>query len=186
MPKSVLAILIILVLAGCQIATPVPPRASVCPDGRWLIANIWSFKSLPAPIQKEVARMMVVAKSRDSRGATNPAAYRGDSVSRTMGALLRKEVKTRALVSLDLEVFLRYSRDPWEPKVAYEVGTLHVKEGTGAIRLPENPHRWIVEVVWPSDFISPIRSGGKNRMWILPEDWEGGKFCSMNAHGIVP
>ena len=190
MPKlAMLFVPTILILAACQSIPPVKPspqQAVVCPDGRWLVANIWSFKSLPAPIQKEVARMATVAKSRDSRGATNPAAYRGDSVSRTLGAKLRKEVQIRAPVSLDLEVFYRDARDPWAAPVAYELGILRVKVGTGSLRLPGEPHKWIVEVIWPDDFTSPIRSGGKNRLWVPPEDWEEGNFCSMNVHGFVP
>lgn len=189
MRKPILAILVIAVLAAaCQSILPAPPapQASACLDGRWLVANIWSFGALPAPIQKEVVKMMTVARDRDTRGATNLAAYRGDSVSRTMGALLRKEVKVRAPVNMDLEVFYRDPGDLRTARVVYNLGTLRVAAGVGSIRLPDDPHKWVVEVVWPDDFISPIRSGGKNRLWVPPEDWEGGKFCSMNVHGIVP
>src|SRR3989344_5402665 len=176
----------VLALAGCQSAPLVwrASTASVCPDGRWLITNLWSFQSLPAPIQKEVVRMRAMATNRDTRGATNPHAYRGDDVSRTMGALLRKEIKIRAPVDLDLEVFYRDHRGT--AKVVYNLGILPVKAGIGSIRLPEYAGDWIVEVIWPDHFISPTKSGGKNRLWLFPEEWEGGKYCSMNVHGIVP
>ena len=188
MPRSVLAILVIVMLAACQSLPPTKPvpQASVCPDGRWLIANIWSFKALPAPIQKEVMKMVAIARSRDTRGATNLAAYRGDSASRTMGAKLREEVKVRAPVNMNLEVFYRDPGDLRTARVVYNLGILPVNAGVGSIRLPGDPHKWIVEVIWPPDFISPIMSGGKSRLWVPPEDWEGGKHCSMNVHGIVP
>src|SRR3989344_245265 len=189
MLKSLLWIVhITLVLAACQSVPPAKPvpQASICPDGRWLVANIWSYDSLPSSIQKEVAKMAAVAKSRDTRGATSLAAYQGDAVSRTLGAKLRKEVQVRAPVSLNLEVFYRDPRDIRTARVAYNLGVMRVESGTGSIRLPDDPHKWIVEVVWPSDFISPIWSGGKNRLWVPPDDWEGGRYCSMNVHGIVP
>ena len=189
MLKSLLWIVTItLVLAACQSVPPAKPvpQASICPDGRWLVANIWSYDSLPSSIQKEVAKMAAVAKSRDTRGATSLAAYQGDAVSRTLGAKLRKEVQVRAPVSLNLEVFYRDPRDIRTARVAYNLGVMRVESGTGSIRLPDDPHKWIVEVVWPSDFISPIWSGGKNRLWVPPDDWEGGRYCSMNVHGIVP
>lgn len=191
MLKPVLLLVsIILALAACQSIPPVKPspQASVCPDGHWLVANLWSYKSLPASIQKEVAKMAAVARSRDTRGATSLAAYQGDAVSRTLGAKLRKEVQVRAPVSLDLEIFYRDPRDLRTARVVYNLGVLRVEAGTGSIRLPDDPYKWIVEVVWPDDFISPIRSGGKNRLWVPPEDWEeeGKLFCSMNVHGFVP
>ena len=186
MKKLVPLVLVIcaLVLSACSTATAPPAwRASACPDGHWLVANLWSFKSLPAPIQKEVAKMMAMATSRDTRGATNPIAYRGDSVSRTVGALLRK-FGVRAPINLDLEIFYRDPRGM--AKVVYNLGILPVEAGIGSIRLPKYAGNWIVEAVWPDNFISPIRSGGKNRLWVPPEDWEEGKHCSMNIHGIVP
>jgi len=130
--------------------------------------------------------MVAVAKSRDTRGATNLAAYRGDSASRTVGALIRKVVKRWAPISLDLEVFNRDPRDLWTARVVYNLGVMHVESGIGSIRLPDDSYKWIIEVVWPDDFISPIRSGGKNRLWVPPEDWEGGKICTMHVHGFVP
>jgi len=85
---------------------------------------------------------------------------------------------------MDLEVFYR---DPkGTAKVVYNLGVLHVEGGVGSIRLPEYAGNWIVEVVWPDNFISPIRSGGKNRLWVFPEEWGGGKWCAMNVHGIMP
>ena len=187
MQRLVLAILVVS-LAACQSVplAPVPQVSAVCPDGYWLVANLWSFKLLPPDIQKKVAEMMAAARARDTRAATNLAAYRGDAVSRTMGALLRKEVRVRAPVSLDLEVFVRDSRDIATTRVVYNLGVLQVKEGVGSLRLPGDPSKWVVEVVWPDSFISPIRSGGKNRLWVPPDDWEGGKWCSMNVSGIVP
>ena len=185
MQKLVPLVLVIgaFTLAACQSAPPTW-RASVCPDGRWLIANVWSFGSLPVSIRQKVAKMTIVAMKRDSMYATNPNAYRGDAVSRTVGARLRGEVEVRAPLNLDLEVFYR---DPkGTAKVVYNLGVLPVKAGVGSIRLPDDPRKWIVEVIWPDNFISPIKSGGKNRLWLFPEEWEGGKWCSMNVHGIVP
>ena len=97
---------------------------------------------------------------------------------------MRKEIKIRAPVDLDLEVFYRDPRGT--AKVVYNLGILPVKAGIGSIRLPEYAGDWIVEVIWPDHFISPTKSGGKNRLWLFPEEWEGGKYCSMNVHGIVP
>lgn len=188
MLRPILTVLVIVALAACQSLPPAKPtgQASVCPDGRWLVANLWSFGTLPPNFQKEVTKMAAVARGRDTRGATNLAAYREDSVSRTMGGLLREKVKTRASANLDLEVFYRDPRDLRTARVVYNLGVLPVRGGIGSIRLPDDPHRWIVEVIWPDDFVSPIRSGGKNRLWVPPEDWEGGKHCTMNVHGIVP
>ena len=187
--QRLILIIIALVLTACS-SEQQARQASVCPDGRWLIANIWAFGSLPASIRQEIAKMMIVAMKRDSMYATNPNAYRGDAVSRTVGPRLRDEVEVRAPVNMDLEVFYR---DPkGTAKVVYNLGILPVKVGIGSIRLPEYAGDWIVEVVLPSSFdnskftLSPVMSGGKNRLWIFPEEWEGGKWCSLNFHVIVP
>ena len=181
--QRLILIIIALVLTACS-SEQQARQASVCPDGRWLIANIWSFGSLPASIRQEAAKMMIVAMKRDSMYATNPTAYQGDAVSRTLGTRLRDEVEVRAPVNLNLEVFYRNPKGT--AKVVYNLGVLHVKGGVGGIRLPEYAGNWIVEVVWPDNFISPIRSGGKNRLWVFPEEWGGGKWCAMNVHGIMP
>ncbi|MDO8569207.1 MAG: hypothetical protein Q7R89_00230 [bacterium] len=148
---------------------------------RRLTANVWSRQALPEGLRKEVDRLISIAESRDTRHATDPVGYQGDDVSRTLGARLRKEVRVRAPVNIELQVFYR---DPPTARVVEDLGVLRVMEGTGSVLPPDDPCKWIIETVWPEYFISPAKSGGRRRLWLFPEEW--GKWRGMQVHGIVP
>ncbi|MEX2013650.1 MAG: hypothetical protein WD897_01925 [Parcubacteria group bacterium] len=166
---------------AANLAPVVAVAAGTCPNGWSLIAHAWSLPLLPAAMQKEATKLTAVAKDRDTRNATDPAAYQGDAVSRVLGGRLRREVQTRAPVDVDLQVFYR---DPQTAVVVEVIGLLRVDAGTGSLLLPGDPRQWIVETVWPRHFISPTESGGERRLWLFPKEW--GKWCSMNVHGILP
>lgn len=165
-------------------------RSSVtekCPDGYQLVANVWSLRDMPLEVQREVKYLISLAARRDTRKATDPAGYRGDAVSRSMGAFLRKNVQIRAEVNTNVQVFFRHRRTA---EVAYDLGTLRVRGGSGNIDLFDDPRKWIVEAVFlknaalPKDFVSPVESGGERRLWVLPEEWRD--WCWINVHGIMP
>lgn len=173
-------------LAAVVPPTPPPPvpvvaAPSECPGGWRLTANVWSSASLPPTIQEEAKHHVEVAESRESNNAADASSYRADDVSRTMGARLRKEVRVRAPIGMNLRVFYRDTRTA---EVLDSLGTLRVEAGTGTFRFSGDPRKWIVEIVWPGSFISPTESGGERRLWLFPEEW--GRWCKMNVHGIVP
>lgn len=174
------------------VAAPVPPvvppppapvamaPAGPCPDGWQIIANVWSLAALPSAMNTQVTSLASAATSRDSRNATDAAAYRADDVSRTLGGRLRREVVVRAPLTLDIPVFYR---DP-QTKGQRKLGVLRVVGGTGSMKLPDDPRKMIVETIWPKDSISPAESAGDRRLWLFPEEW--GSWCAMNVHGVVP
>src|SRR3989344_642863 len=181
-----LAILLILI-AGCQTTTATSPLvrgpiAVDCPAGRQLVANVWSYQLLPYVIQEKVVELMKIAKGRNTRNATDPAGYQVDDVSRTLGPRLRSVVKIRAPVGgLNVQVFYR---DLQTARVVEDLGILRLTDGAGSMMLPDDPRKWIVETVWPDNFMSPIKSGGEHSLWLFGYEWK--HWCVMNVHGIVP
>ncbi len=167
--------------AQAPVAQQTTAPASVvgaCPNGYTIIANAWSLKSLGG-LRKEAEGLIAAANARESDGGKSLTAYQGPSVSR-IGARLRTEVKDRAQISGNV-LQVRYL-DPQTAKVVRELGTMTLIQGVGTLRFPDDPREYVVETVWPREFVSPTMSGGERRLRIFPSEW--GKFCSMNAHGI--
>ena len=146
---------------------------SDCPNGWSITANAWSLAAMPSDMRQTVNGLVSAAGSRST--------YRGDDVSRTVGGQLRQNVKVRTPISVDIRVFYR---DPRTLAVVKDLGTIRVVNGTGTFQFPDDPRQWIVETVWPDNFVSPTVSDGKHRLWIFPDEW--GKYCTPNMHGIVP
>ncbi len=167
--------------AQAPVAQQTTAPASVvgaCPNGFAIIANAWSLQSLGG-LRKEAEGLIAAANARESDGGKSLTAYQGPSVSR-IGARLRTEVKDRAQISGNV-LQVRYL-DPQTAKVVRELGTMTLIQGVGTLRFPGDPREYVVETVWPREFVSPTMSGGERRLRIFPSEW--GKFCSMNAHGI--
>ena len=179
--------LVVLLIVGCQTITAISPPlvkgpiAADCPAGRRLVANVWSYQLLPYVIQEKVVELMKIAKGRNTRNATDPAGYREDAVSPTLGSRLRSEVRIRAPVSLSVQIFYR---DLQTARIVEDLGVIRLTNGAGSVMLPDDPRKWIVETVWPDNFMSPIKSGGGHRLWLFGYEWK--QWCVMNVHGIVP
>src|SRR3990167_1521140 len=129
-----LAILLILI-AGCQTTTATSPLvrgpiAVDCPAGRQLVANVWSYQLLPYVIHEKVVELMKIAKGRNTRNATDPAGYREDAVSRTLGSRLRSEVRIRAPVSLSVQIFYR---DLQTARIVEDLGVMRLTNGAGSV-----------------------------------------------------
>jgi hypothetical protein len=152
----------------------------ICQERR-LIANVWSYRSLPYHLQEKAIELMDIARERDTYYGTDPTGYEGDALSRTLGATLRKEIKTRISIDLLLRV---YYLDLQTTYVERSVGVLRVQDGIGSMILPDDPRKWIVEVIWPEQFISPIKSGDEHRLWLFGDEWKS--YCTMNVHGLLP
>ncbi len=190
MKRLTLAFPVVLLVFGCTVPSKSPtvlqplspPVVRVCPDGFQLVAHAWSMQALPENLQKEARRLIAVAQGRDTQGATNPAGYRGDDVSRTLGPRLRELGRGRSAVTADISLVYR---DPLTGWVAGDSSVMMVVGGKGKLRLAGDPRRWTLEVIFPRDgFVSPVKSGHERRLWLFPEEW--GEYCSMNVHGIVP
>ncbi len=168
--------------AQAPVAQQTTAPASVvgaCPNGYTIIANAWSLQSLGG-LHKEAEELVAAANARESDEGRSLTVYQPPSVSRTLGARLRADVKVRAQVSGNV-LQVRYL-DPKTAKVVRELGTMTLIQGVGTLRFPDDPREYVVETVWPREFVSPTMSGGERRLRIFPSEW--GKFCSMNAHGI--
>lgn len=178
----VVTIVLLVILVGV-----VSVKAEVeCPNGRRIVANVWSMTMIPTGVltpglHEEAKELIQLAESRDSQEATLLSAYRGDAVSRTLGARLRSEVKIRALIADEIQV--RYL-DARSGKLLYDIGVISLKHGVGSFKFPDDPRAFVVETVWPPDFISPTMSGGERRLRLFPAEWK--EWCTMNLHGIVP
>lgn len=155
-----------------------------CPDGYRLTGNVWSLKTLPDDLRREAEEHVSAARKRDSAQGTQHEAYQQDDVSRTMGARLRSQVKTRAPVTADITV--RYvDSDPETKKLRItELGILHMVNGIGTFVFPDDPRQHIVGTSWPLDFISPTRSRQERRLRVYPGEWQN--WCTLNVHGLVP
>ena len=190
--RTVLAVLAIvaIVLVIFLIATmgkghaaepPVAAPVAGCPNGYLLVANVWSLAAMPPAFRNAATTHIANAEKRDTQNATRQEAYKPDDISRTMGGRLRKEVAVRAPISTEIPVFFR---DPKTLIVLQNAGVMYVSSGTGTLRLSEDPRQWVIETIWPENFVSPTISGGKRRLWLFPNEW--GKWCTMNIHGVVP
>ncbi|MDO8728295.1 MAG: hypothetical protein Q7K26_00220 [bacterium] len=182
MKNHLVLIISALVLAsGCSTLQTTVVQTS-CDSWR-LVANVRSFDLLPLALQKEVTKLKTLAESRNTHNATSRDGYLGEAVSRTLGPQLRKEVRAKASVDLNLEVFYR---DPLTSRIVEDLGLLHIMGDLGTKVLPDDPRKWIAETVWPEkeNFISPTVSGGARRIWLFGEEWKGD--CAMNVYGIVP
>ena len=163
---------------------PPPPSNKECPNGWAIIVNVWSLSALPSDLQKETRKLIAAAESRDSQQATSVTAYyKADDLSRTLGARLRKEVKTRwVTANTNISVFYR---DPKTLAIVRPVGLItNINSGMSTFQFPDDPRQYIVETIWPEKFLSPTVSGSARRLWLFPNEW--GSWCSMNEHGIVP
>lgn len=152
-----------------------------CPNGYALVANAWSRRGLSEEFRKKAEELIISAEGRDSRNATSADAYKPDAFSRTLGGQLRREVKTRASIGAEIDVQLR---DPRTLSVIKKLGNIKLVGGVGSMALSSDQIGMIVETIWPNDFISPVMSGGKNRLWLFPYEWKS--WCLMNVHGLVP
>lgn len=164
---------------------PVPAvfTTSACPNGFTLIANAWSLGTL-GNLRHEAEKLIQSANERDSHEAMRLEAYKPADFSRTMGGRLRSEVKNRAAISADLPIrFL----DPRTAKVVRELGTIHMVRGVGSFRFAEDPRAYVIEVVFPPDFVSPAMSGGERRWRMLDYEWKNGQkdWCALNGHGAL-
>lgn len=174
-------ILLTLLMEGCTIKKQmVLVQEDICVK-RKLIANVWAYRLLPYTIQGKVVELMKIAQNRNTYRGTEPSGYQGDAVSRTLGSVLREEVRDRAPVNASLRV---YYLDPETTYAVRYLGDLHVLNGVGVMVLPDDPRQSIVEITWPKDFISPIKSGDEHRLWLFGEEWK--TWCTMNVHGLVP
>ena len=196
MKRLVLAVSVALTLVGCTVssqapmiasrtpgAPPAPPVVQACPGGFDLVAHVWSLQALPKDLQEEARRLIRLAESRDTQGATNPAGYRGDDVSRTLGPRLRQLNKGRSGVTVDLSLVYR---DSLTGRVAGNSSVMMVVGGEGKLRLAGDPRKWILETIFPQDqgFVSPVKSDRERRLWLFPDEW--GRWCTMNVHSLVP
>ncbi len=169
-------------------ALPLPQKTFVtnaCPSGYTLIANAWSLASLPGGffggLRGEAEKLIAAANARNSEEATLLTPYEAPDVSRTLGKRLREEVKTRAPITDDIRI--RYL-DQKTGEVVQELGAVKLVRGVGIFHFPSDPRKYIVETLWPADFLSPAFSGGERRLRLFPAEW--GKFCAMNEHGVIP
>ena len=135
---------------------------------------------MPPTLAQKASGFIEAADGRDSKNAANHEAYKPDDLSRTLGGQLRREVKIRAPVNVDIRVQLR---DPQTTKVIEDLGVLRLEGGIGSISLSDAQHQKIVETIWPVDFVSPTVSGGARRNWLFPYEW---KRCEINVHGAKP
>ena len=183
--RKFLVLFAVLVVVGCTTKLPQSPVSTgylqSCPSGLRVIAHVWSLQAQSLAVQNEVKRLMKLAESRDTRVGTDPAGYRGDAVSRTLGAQLRKAGVGRARVNFDLAMVYRDSSG----RVAGPIGSMRVERGIAMITLAGDPRAngWVLETIWPADFISPVKSGDERRLWLFPEEWKS--HCEMNIHGFV-
>ena len=154
-------------------------ETKACPTGFSLIVNVWDYKSLSGDILQKVKKLVGAAEGRDSKEGRNLAAYKADDVSRTLGKRLRTEVVVRANFTGD--VAIRYL-NPKTGTQVQDVAILHMLSGKKEIRLPGDPRDYIVEVIFPDDFLSPTISGGESRLRLFPREWR--RLCTLNVHGI--
>ena len=164
-----------------------------CPAGWSVTAHAWSLASIPLELRQKVQKLMDNAHDRDSGYGTKLPPYRVDDVSRTLGKRLRMEVKIHAPVTADIKI--RYlDVDPTSNQLSIrEIGVLHMVNGTGTFRFPDDPRQHtVVGSGWSpavdgsgrlQNFKSPEVSGGEPRLRIFRDEWVD---CDPNMHGIVP
>jgi len=160
--------------------------------GYELTANAWLRSQFPTELGQRVDTLIADANARESHDATHLGAYQTDAISRTLGKRLREEVKVRAPITADIEI--RYTTVDSDGKVmvdsqtkrpvVHHVGVLHMKNGVGTFKFPDDPRSRIVGTVWPEMFISPAKSGDERRLRIFPKEW--GEACAVHMHGIIP
>lgn len=176
--KKLFAGLLAFALAAVFVV-PAVAAPSNCPNGVWLVVNAWSLSKLPQDLQRKARDLVEVAMNRDSEGGTNLNAYRGPDFSRTLGAELRARVKTPAAVGATITVnFL-------DPKTLRARASMDIRtvEGVGRFKIPDTYLTgYVLETVWPDNFIAPSVSGGKHRNRVLPEEL---RFCNNVVHGLV-
>ncbi len=168
------------------VATTVPSTSPVagCPKGIALIVNAWTMESLPSELRKRAEELIAAAAKRDSKNASNAEAYKPDALSRTLGDDLIRVVNVRAPVGADIKAQLL---DPKTLEVVEDLGVFRLIDGIVIIPLSKEQRTKIVQTIWPAWFSSPTVSGALRRLWFFPKEWEkkeGGKWCTMNEHGI--
>lgn len=162
------------------VTLPSLTTSSECPQGWTLTANAWTLESLPFLMRGEAQSLIRAAQARESDNARRLEPYKPDDVSRTLGRRLREEVRTRA--SLNADVIIRFI-DPQTTRVVRELGSIHLIHGIGTYRFDEDPRSYVVETLWPQNFVSPATSAGSPRLRLFDYEWKG--VCAMNEHGIV-
>jgi hypothetical protein len=173
------------------VATPAPRTVTTtrgCPNGIILYANIWSREAI-ASVSEDLAAgadaLITIASKRDSKNASIREAYSVDDVSRTLGDEIIAKVGVRAPVdsSITAQVI-----DPTSLRVVEDLGSFKFVEGIAAIPLTPDQRKMIIQTIWPAWVVSPTKSGGKARLWLLPEEWMNGRgngrFCSKQENGI--
>jgi hypothetical protein len=175
-------------LPRAEITAQAPPAAAAppatgegCPSGWTITVHEWSVGSLPADLRRETESLIEAAKQRDSRQARVLEVYRPDDVSRTMGGRLRKQVRVHATMLSTVQLRLL---DPATLRVVRDLGPLQLVGGSGVMAMPEDPRKYVVETLFPGEFVSPTVSGGVPRLRLFGYEWRN--WCNMNEHGLVP
>lgn len=176
--KRVGLLVIMFTLAACQ-SVPRSSERAVCPEGWWVKAHVYALGSLPPFWKEQASWAMAEARRRDTRGATDPQGYRGKSYSRDILPELVRIGHNPAPVSFGVEM---YSREATGGNPVL-LGIMNITIGEGTFRLPSDPRGQITEAVWPDGVLSPIRSGGRNRLWVSGDEWTG---CRVNVGALLP
>lgn len=156
----------------------VPPSqaAGECSAGYSITLHVWSIRALPTDFQEEAIRLITAAASRNLD-------YHGPAFSRTLGYRLRTTPGIQhAPVNASIEVDLL---DPATRSVVRRLGRMSVFAGIGTLQLPVDPRHYIVELLFPDWFVSPVPSNGVRRLDDLPDEWPSGE-CVQNMHAAVP
>lgn len=189
--KRFITAVLALALVGCagQIAAQPTDEPSVstkaCPNGWTLRADAFSREALPSDLGEKIDRAIVAANARESRGGANLESYFTDAVSRTHGAELHKRA---SIADVDADIIIRYiNRDSDGQLIAKGIGILHMRNGTGIFRFPDDPTSHVaIGTGWPGFFISPTASGSPKepRLRIGRHEWRN--RCDLRMSGIVP
>lgn len=184
---------------GPAVPTPVPtpvatitPAVSVpdttpvatCTSGFTLFAHARSLSKLPTGIRERAKLLIKVAEGRDSKFATNPAAYLGDDVSRSLYPAFSPLPNDQIDVVIGVQLL-----DPLTLKVVEDLGTSQITAGDGQIKLTRDQLSRAIQLVWPDNFESPPVSGYLRRLIVFPGEWDnekGGKFFCKHATGLAP
>ncbi len=159
---------------GRQALVPVSNAVGACPNGYSITVHVWSIGTLPEPLRSEALRLVGAAQDRD-------LSYQGPAFSRTLGKRLRTTPGVRhAPANVAVQV---NALDPGTRRQVQSLGVIQVFVGTGVIRLPVDPRHYIIELIFPDEFVSPVPSNGVRRLLDLPTEWPE---CVQNMHAAIP
>jgi hypothetical protein len=165
-------------------AVPVSDISAVCSTGFTLFAHARSLRKLPNGLRERAISLIKVAEGRDTKFATNPTAYLGDDVSRSLYAAFSSLPNDQIDAVIGVQLL-----DPSTLKVVEDLGTSQITGGIGEIKLMRNQLMYAIQVVWPDNFESPPVSGYLRRLIVMPSEWDnakGGKFFCKHATGLAP